>query len=76
MENIRRHLKIDLPPKQSAFLWGARKTGKSTFLKETFPHSLCYDFLRTDTFFEFSKRPWLLREQLLAGNDAALQYPT
>ena len=35
----KRLLKMNLPKKQSAFLWGARKTGKSTFLKENFPFS-------------------------------------
>jgi len=75
MENLPRILKIDLPPRQSAFLWGPRKTGKSTFLKTAFPQSLVYDFLRTDLLVEFSKRPALLREQLLAREARALQPP-
>jgi hypothetical protein len=33
-----------------AFLWGARKTGKSTYLKQRFPESVCIDLLRSDTF--------------------------
>ena len=32
MEAFQRRLSIVLPERQSAFLWGARKTGKSTFL--------------------------------------------
>jgi len=75
MENLQRILKIDLPPRQSAFLWGPRKTGKSTFLKTAFPNSLAYDFLMTDLLVEFSKRPALLREQLLAKNASELQPP-
>jgi len=75
MENVQRVLKIDLPPRQSAFLWGPRKTGKSTFLKTAFPQSLVYDFLRTDLLVEFSRRPALLREQLLAKNARELQPP-
>jgi len=75
METLSRILKIDLPPRQSAFLWGPRKTGKSTFLKTAFPQSLVYDFLLTDLFVEFSKRPALLREQLLAKDAPALQPP-
>lgn len=75
MKNIVRILNITLPPKQSAFLWGPRKTGKTTYLKERFPHSLVYDFLQTDLFFEFSKKPYLLREQLLAKNAPLLNYP-
>ena len=61
MEFVKRVLNMDLPPKQSAFLWGPRKTGKSTYLKAVFPHSLIYDFLQTDVFLEFSKNPSLLQ---------------
>ncbi|MFH0771672.1 MAG: AAA family ATPase [Candidatus Omnitrophota bacterium] len=75
MENIARALNISLPKKQSAFLWGARKTGKTTYLKEKFPDSITYDFLKTDVFFEISKRPSLLREWLLAKDEAALKEP-
>lgn len=75
MQNIKRILNIALPPQQSAFLWGPRKTGKTTYLKAKFPRSVFYDFLQTDLFFEFSKKPSLLREQLLAKNDDVLNYP-
>jgi predicted AAA+ superfamily ATPase len=75
LENIERLLNIDLPQRQSAFLWGARKTGKSTFLRERFPHSLLYDFLQTDLFLEFSKNPSLLRERLLARDEDILRHP-
>ncbi len=75
MVSIKRVLKIDLPPSQSAFLWGARKTGKTTYLKERFSNSIYYDFLKTDLFLEFSKRPYLLREQLLAKDDNLLKEP-
>ncbi len=75
MVNIKRILDLSLPSGQSAFLWGPRKTGKSTYLKKQFSQSLVYDFLKTDLFFEFSKNPSLLREQILAKTDAILQYP-
>jgi uncharacterized protein len=75
MEIIKRLLEIELPPRQSAFLWGPRKTGKSTYLKTKFPQSPVYDFLLTDLFVEFSKRPSLLREQLLAKSAGELQQP-
>ena len=64
-----------LPPKQSAFLWGPRKTGKSTYLKERFPQSLVYNFLDTDLVLEFARRPALLRERLLAQDDRVLRHP-
>ncbi len=75
MHNIRRILNIDLPSRKSAFLWGPRKTGKSTYLKTRFPNSLVYDFLQTDLFLEFSKKPSLLRERLLAKDSHLLESP-
>lgn len=54
---------------------GPRKTGKTTFLKAAFPDSLSYDLLRTDLLIEFSKRPFLLREQLLASAPEQLKKP-
>ena len=75
MKNIKRILNIKLPKNQSAFLWGARKTGKTTYLKEHFPGSIVYDFLKTDLFFEISKNPSLLRERLLAKEPSLLKEP-
>ncbi len=75
MEILQRRLNLHLPKGRSAFLWGPRKTGKTTYLKQKFPHSLVYDFLRTDLFLEFSKTPSLLREQLLAKEPKLLQHP-
>jgi len=75
MQKIRRILNIDLPQGQSAFLWGPRKTGKSTYLKDIFPQSLSYDFLKTDLVLEFAKRPSLLREQILAKDAVFLKHP-
>lgn len=71
----KRILKIDLPPRQSAFLWGPRKTGKTTFLKKTFPDSLTFDFLDTDLVLELAKRPALLRERILARKPEELSRP-
>ena len=75
MTHIPRILDIDLPRGQSAFLWGARKVGKSTYLQGRYPRSIVYDFLDTDLFLELSKRPALLREQLLARNEESLEQP-
>jgi uncharacterized protein len=74
-QTISRLLKIKLPKGQSAFLWGPRKTGKTTFLRAAFQNSLSYDLLQTDLFFEFVKRPFLLREQLLAADPKQLKEP-
>ncbi|OGW80585.1 MAG: hypothetical protein A3C47_01015 [Omnitrophica bacterium RIFCSPHIGHO2_02_FULL_51_18] len=75
MKNIVRTLKIDLPPRQSAFLWGPRKTGKSTLLRQSFPDSLIYDFLQKDLYFELVRKPSLLRERILAKDKDFLKYP-
>jgi predicted AAA+ superfamily ATPase len=64
-----------LPKGQSAFLWGPRKTDKITFLRTAFPDSIVYDLLQTDLFLEFTKRPSLLREQLLAADPRRLKEP-
>jgi predicted AAA+ superfamily ATPase len=73
--DFKRLLDIELPEGQSAFLWGPRKTGKTFYLRQRFPQSIVYDFLDTDTFFELSKRPALLREQLLARPAGDLRHP-
>ena len=41
---IQKFLDLELPKGQPCFLWGARKTGKSTYLKQRFPDSL-YRFI-------------------------------
>lgn len=70
-----RILNIDLPAGQSAFLWGPRKTGKSTFLKERFPNSLYFDLLHSDLFVRWSGNPALFREELLATDKKKLANP-
>ena len=75
MQKIPRMLKIKLPKRQSAFLWGPRKTGKTTYLRAAFPDSLSYDMLQTDLFLEFTKRPFLLREQILAADSRRMKEP-
>ena len=70
-----RILNISLPPKQSAFLWGPRKTGKTTYLKKAFPQSLFYDFLETERLIRLTKSPFLLREEILASDAPFLKKP-
>lgn len=71
MENYQRLLDIDLPARQSAFLWGPRKTGKSTLLRERFPHAARFDLLNTRLLLEFTRAPWRLRERVRALGAAA-----
>lgn len=51
---------------ESAFLWGARQTGKSTLLKQLYPNATYYDLLLSDEYERFIRRPSLLREELSA----------
>lgn len=61
-----RKLMMELPNQQSAFLWGARQTGKSSYLKTHFKKSAYYDLLDTHNAVRFTKAPHLLREEILA----------
>lgn len=53
---------------ESAFLWGARQTGKSTLLKLLFPDSLYIDLLLSNVYLQFQTNPSLLREVVEANN--------
>ena len=75
MVPIGRALEIDLPPRQSAFLWGPRKTGKSTYLRSAFPDSLTFDLLQSDLMLDLARRPAILRERLLAAPRDKLRHP-
>ncbi len=70
-----RTLCIDLPAGQSAFLWGPRKTGKSTLLRERFPGSARFDLLDTRLMLELTRAPWTLAERVLALDDAVRADP-
>ena len=49
---------------ESAFLWGARQTGKSTLLKALYSESLIFDLLQGDVYERFRREPSLLRQTL------------
>ncbi len=70
-----RTLGIELPCGQSAFLWGARKTGKSTLLRRRFPLSARFDLLDTRLLLEFTRAPWTLSERIRALEPAQLKRP-
>jgi len=50
----------------AAFLWGPRKVGKSTLLRQQFPDAVFYDLLDTDLRLRLQIRPAFLREEVLA----------
>lgn len=52
--------------KESAFLWGARQTGKSTLLKMLYPDSTYFDLLVNEEFSRFQRDSSLLKNILEA----------
>ncbi|GAB6011729.1 AAA family ATPase [Viscerimonas tarda] len=50
---------------ESIFLFGARQTGKTTFLNQLFPNLRYYDLLKADVFERLNRHPELLREELM-----------
>ena len=65
-ELVERFQKIDPPTDRSAFLWGPRKTGKTTLLRQQFPEACWIDLLDYDLFLSLSQRPSSLRQILEA----------
>lgn len=63
MEIKNRILSLNLPEKQSAFLWGPRKVGKSYWIRENLHDIILVDLLKTDVFGDYISRPALLRER-------------
>jgi uncharacterized protein len=64
-----RLIDISLPAGKTAFLWGARQTGKSTYLKQRFKTQTSFNLLDTDLFLEFTRTPSRIREIILALDD-------
>ena len=56
---------------ESAFLWGARQTGKSTLLRMMYPGVLYFDLLHSDVFNRFLSNQALLRETVEADNSSS-----
>ncbi len=55
------------PPRSSFFLFGPRRTGKSTLVRAAFPEALVVDLLDPGTARELSARPENLRERVAAA---------
>ncbi len=56
---------------ESAFLWGARQTGKSTLLRMMYPGVLYFDLLLSEVFNRFLSNPVLLRETVEADKSSS-----
>lgn len=61
-----RLLQIKGPKEQSYLLWGARQTGKSSFLRSHYPNSIYIDLLNSEQLLLYTKSPEHLREKLCA----------
>lgn len=69
---IERICHIDNELDDSIFLFGARQTGKSTFLRQKFPDSIYIDLLDTALKNRFNRRPSLLYEMLSGKGEGTL----
>ena len=56
---------------RSVFLFGPRQTGKTTWLRQTFPASPCFNLLRGEVFLRLSREPGRLRDELAAVEPSA-----
>ena len=54
-------------PARSFFLFGARGTGKTTWLRHVLPDALWFDLLRTQTVLGLSRQPEAFRQQVEAA---------
>ena len=61
---ILRFFKLEDAQDESVFFLGARQTGKTTLLKQLFPHVRYYDLLKSDEYERLARKPQLLREEL------------
>jgi predicted AAA+ superfamily ATPase len=60
--------RLTLDRRRSYLLLGPRRTGKSTFLRQSLPDAEYIDLLKSDVYFEYRMRPSLLRERYGRAN--------
>ncbi|MCF8084711.1 MAG: AAA family ATPase [Deltaproteobacteria bacterium] len=60
----KRLLQMPETPNQSFSLWGPRRTGKTTLLKERYPDALRIDLLKTDELVRYATEPSRLRDEV------------
>lgn len=56
-------MKLPDEPGQSVFLWGPRKTGKTTWIRHQLSGYVLVDLLGSEEYYDYSTRPQLLRER-------------
>ena len=67
-----RYLTIDHEDNDSIFLFGARQTGKSTYLRTRFPGAMYIDLLNTNLSIRYRRKPGLLYDQLARSENTSL----
>jgi uncharacterized protein len=60
------YARLLVPPDRSFFFFGPRGTGKSTWLKQHFPHAIWYDLLDSTETLRLEREPSLLYRELCA----------
>ncbi len=70
-----RYLKLKLKQGDSAFLWGARKSGKSTYLQALYPNSVRFNLLNQESQLRYLKEPFMFREDVLKLDPSKLVDP-
>ncbi len=68
----KRILELPLKPEQSFFLWGPRRTGKTTLLKQTYPQAYRIDLLKSDVLMRYLQEPAVFREEVQALDPSCL----
>ena len=66
---INRILNLDNDYNDSVFVWGARQVGKTTLIREMYPHVVYYDLLQAKDSERLLRNPALLSEDLTVLND-------
>lgn len=57
--------------RRSVFLFGPRQTGKTTWLRQSFPDSAFFNLLQGDVFLRLSREPGRLRQELADAHPGA-----
>ena len=69
---IDRILELNELQDDSLFLWGARQTGKSTFLRQKYPDARYYDLLLPREYQRLQRNPDLLIDELSLADEGEL----
>ena len=63
---FKRALGLPAAGSETFFLWGPRQTGKTTLLREAYPHAYWIDLLKSEEYRRYLQNPERIREELAA----------